>query len=194
MTKLAKIVSWVFDPIIISTLTVILIIYQSERDVMRALYWFLIILVVGILPPLLFLVYQKKTGKVTDWFLYQRKERIPIYIATLISLSLALLVIWKMDGPKALLIFSLATLFNSLVLGIATFFNHKPSVHASAATFLVLVLLVLYGSEWWPLLALIPLVAWSRATLKKHTWPQLSAGVFITIFVVLLTLNYFAFI
>lgn len=194
MYTFARVISFSFDPIIISTISLILIIYQAERDLVRVASWFVLIFMIGILPPLLFLAYQKKTGRVTDWFLYNRKERGPIYVASLISLSISLLVIWKLDGPYTILIFSLASLLNALVLAVATYYNHKPSVHASATTFFVLTLYLLYSYKLWPLFLLIPLVAWSRARLKKHTWPQLLAGTSITLIVVLFTLKLFAFI
>lgn len=194
MIRLAHIISLAFDPIIISTLSLFLIISQVEKDLTRILLWFGLVFIVGVVPPLVFLAYEKKKGRVTDWFLYNRKERIPIYVASLISLSAALLLIWWLEGPKNLLIFSLTSLLNASVLGVATYYGHKPSVHASAITFFVLLLLLLVNWSYWPAIALIPLVAWSRAKLKKHTWPQLSAGVLITLFVVLLTLRFFEFI
>lgn len=194
MLLLARIISAGFDPIIISTISLLLIIYQAEQDLVRLASWFVLIFMVGVLPPLLFLAYQKKTGRVTDWFLYNRRERIPIYVASLISLSITLLVIWKLDGPYTILIFSLASLLNALVLGVATYFNHKPSVHASATTFFVLIMYFLYSHKIWWLFLLILLVAWSRAKLKKHTWPQLFAGTGITLLVVLAALKFFAFI
>lgn len=194
MLKLANFISLAFDPIIVSTLTLFLIISKAEQDINRVSLWFALVLVVGMLPPLVFLVIEKKRGKVTDWFLYNRKERIPIYIVTLISLSVTLFLIWKLDGPRTLLVFSLASLLNSIALAFSTYLGHKPSVHASATTFLVLVLLTAYSQAFWPAILLIPLVAWSRAILKKHTWPQLLAGVTITLVIVLAALKVFAFI
>jgi hypothetical protein len=194
MTRLAHIISLAFDPIIVSTLSLFIIISQVEKEASRILLWFGLIFVVGIFPPLAFLAYEKKRGRVTDWFLYNRAERIPIYVASLLSLSAALLLIWWLEGPRNLLILSLTSLLNATVLGVATYFGHKPSVHASSITFFVLILLLLVDWSYWPTIFLIPVVAWSRYKLKKHTWPQLSAGVFITLFVVLLTLRFFEFI
>lgn len=194
MIRLAHLISLSFDPIIISTLSLFLIISQVEKDLVKVLLWFGLVLIVGILPPLIFLAYEKKKGRVTDWFLYNRKERIPIYVASLISLSTTVLLIWWLEGPINLLIFSLTSLLNALVLGVATYLGHKVSVHTSAVTFFVLVLLLVVDWSYWPALLLIPIVAWSRAKLKKHTWPQLVAGVTITLVVVLSTLKLFAFI
>ncbi len=194
MVPLAHVISLVFDPIITSTLALFLIISSAEKDLNRVVLWFGLVFLVGMLPPLIFLVIEKKRGRVTDWFLYNRKERVPIYVATLISLSITLFLIWKLEGPQILLVYSLASLLNSLILALATFLGHKPSVHASAVTFLVLVLISLISIHYWPALLLIPVVAWSRAKLGKHTWPQLFAGVTITLVVVLTTLKLFAFI
>ena len=194
MFLIAKVISLIFDPVIVTLVSLILIIRQSEPELNRSVGWFLILFLIGILPPLIFLAYEKKKGKVTDWFLYNRAERIPIYIASLISLSVALLIIWWLEGPRNLLVFSLTSLLNAVALAFATYLDHKPSVHVSAMTFFVLVLVLLVDWRFWPSFFLIPVVAWSRAKLKKHTWPQLSGGFFITLFIVLITLRLFEFI
>lgn len=194
MHFLARATSAIFDPIIISTLTLFLIIYQTEKDIVSVFKWFVFIIIVGVLPPLIFLAYEKKRGRVTDWFLYNRKERVPIYVATLISLSTTLLLIWRLEGPPNLLFLSLVSFLNTFFLALATYLGHKPSVHASATTYFVLILVLLFNPQLWPIILLIPLVAWSRWHLKKHTPSQILAGIFITLVVVVLTFKFFAFI
>ena len=52
----------------------------------------------------------------------------------------------------------------------------KISIHAVGVSGGLLILLLVGGSAWWPLLGALPLVAWARLQLKAHTPAQVAAG------------------
>lgn len=55
----------------------------------------------------------------------------------------------------------------------------KISLHMVGASILCTVLILLGGIGWWPLVLLIPCIAWARLALGRHTSLQLLAGVLV---------------
>jgi len=51
----------------------------------------------------------------------------------------------------------------------------------AAASALVTMALLLYGTKTWPLLGLLPLVGWSQVERGRHTTAQVAAGTLLTI-------------
>ena len=52
----------------------------------------------------------------------------------------------------------------------------KASIHMEAFTAFAVIEGILFGGYWWLLLLLIPVVAWSRLTLKRHSLPEVIVG------------------
>ena len=75
LNRLAFFVSVIFEPFLVTFLSWILIVAALEALTIEKMLWLLLVVIVSGLPPILILLYEKSTGKVTSWFLTQRLER-----------------------------------------------------------------------------------------------------------------------
>lgn len=81
----------------------------------------------------------------------------------------------------------------TIVILVANNIFYRISFHVSISTSLLI--LVNHFSNWafWPLFLVVPLIAWSRLYLKKHTLLQVIAG-FLVPFIVYYALQYLALV
>lgn len=189
--KFATLITYTFDPILISLITIFLVIKSTSLGTGEKLGWYLLVLVVGVLPPVALFLYQRMTGRISDWYITKKAERKDVLLAVVISNLILVLVILFLKGPKILFVFSIISVVIDLVTYLTTFF-YKISGHAMTVTLFVLVLILIYSPNWWPAIFLILLVGWSRYTLKKHTLGQLILGVFVSVSTTFLFFRLFA--
>ena len=180
ITRLAKIISAVFEPFTISFVALILVISSLNLNLQDKVLWFLIGIVLGGLPPVLVLIYEKKIGKIHDWFMTNRLERKDVQLAWFFGSALFLIVAQFQSAPRLLIALSATMFLISLLITLATFF-WKVSVHMVGVTLFVLLMLLIYSPGFLWLVILIPLVAWARMKLKAHTLSQVTVGTIITI-------------
>ena len=174
--RLARLLSNVFHPFLVSLVTLILVIYLDGSTLLDALKWTVIGFGIVILPLTVYLIINVRRGHYSDWSISIREQRSKIYIlAGTCFVILVLTFIWA--GAPAI---ALACLFAALVtVVIAAVINRlvtKISLHAvalagcAAALFWVSPPLGL-------LLALAGIaVSWARMRLKHHTLTQILLG------------------
>lgn len=183
MTKeqLAKFISVVLDPLIEAPLLLVLL-FLGKSD---APLWLLpIILLLGLLPPILFLGYGLRRGLITDWETTNRNQRHGLNFVCLLSTLLILFLIGLL-GDQFLLRLFFIFLALMLTYTLITFF-WKISGHMTANTAFVLVLNLFYQWRFWWLVVLLPLVAWARMRRNKHDLWQILAGAVLAVGVILL--------
>lgn len=171
---LANIISRVFDPPVVGTLVLILAFTKSALPAARALplglaiFW----LIAGI--PLVLLVWGIKTGRIKNWDLTERRERIvPIIIEVILTvIAGALVVIWGNSFLESVMVMLLGWMVGFLLITLVW----KISGHVAANTLAVGLTLSWLGGRSWALLLLIPLVAWARVKRGDHTAAQAAAG------------------
>jgi membrane-associated phospholipid phosphatase len=137
--------------------------------------WVSSYLILTILAPVLYLLWLLKQGLITDIHLRVRAERTrPL----LVSLSLALLT-WVLlaaaNAPRLLIILAAATSLQTALFFIITIY-WKISLHSASAAAMAVLAWLLYGSMAWGLILTIPLIAWARVRLDRHTLSQTVAG------------------
>jgi len=116
-------------------------------------------------------------GKISDWHLSNRHERlkpVPV-IASLLSTGLPLAVLWFFDGPRLLLAAFLAA-FGLVVINLIITLAWKISQHVSSIALTTTLMTVILGPMFSPLLLLIPMVAWARVKVGAHSVMQTIAG------------------
>ena len=79
--KIAKLLSIVFEPFSVSLLALALIVNRLELDFPTKIFWFVVAVVLGGVPPVAVLIYEKKIGKIHDWFMTNRLERRDVQLA-----------------------------------------------------------------------------------------------------------------
>lgn len=172
--KLAWAISRVFDPVIEIPILLAGSVYYALSNGLR--WRFLVmLLVVDALLPALYMVYGLMKGKIKDWDITRREERMGLYFFTIFAHLfgvVAAYAVGKTDLFEILLVFWTM----AVVFAVVTLF-WKISVHAGTNAAVVAFFNHYYGWDrfWWLVLVLI-VVLWSRVEIKKHTWAQVLVG------------------
>jgi membrane-associated phospholipid phosphatase len=169
--NIATVISRLFDPFIV--LSVVFVLTFIRGGVTHIFTWILAFaLLVGV--PVALIVFAMRKKIVSNWDVSDRRQR-PNVLGVLVALeAVNLLILRLMVSPEVT-----RTLFFILVVlvgftGITLYW--KISGHALAAALTTGMILRWYGWGAWPVLLIVPLVAWSRVVRKDHTMWQVIAG------------------
>ncbi len=169
---LASIVSLVLSP---PTLTVAsMAIRAGTLDRTRLWIWVVVYAIVGMVLPLSYLYRQVRREFVSDFDLRVRTERVKPQLVTAASLCIAWGILFLGRAPAQMINLA-ATLFLLSVAILSVTLRWKISLHCAAAGASGAVVGLVLGT-WWPLLAMIVVVGWSRLRLHRHTPAQVVAG------------------
>lgn len=187
MIFLAKILSFFFNPVVFILLMPYFIVYKQTFSGWYALKWeifssFFIIL------GLIAVVAGRWKRIFSDFDLSKKEERSKFY---LISWFLAFSYLFAAIFFKGIF-FPLSIMAFGTALGIVIFtivnYYIKASIHvAVACAFVITISLLQKGNWFWFTFWIVPLVAWARLELKKHTWPEIIIGGVLGTAVTLLT-------
>ncbi|MGB2690885.1 MAG: hypothetical protein WBB48_06075 [Thermodesulfobacteriota bacterium] len=183
----ALIVSGLLSPLSIAIAAVAVAGYAIHDE--SALSWIALYVALSILPPTLYIMYLVRKGIVTDFHLNIREERTKPFLIMTANTAVVFLVMLLLGAPKLILIV-IATAVLQLFFMLLITLRWKISGHCTAVTGLIVLALALFGEDLLPLTLLVPLVAWSRIRLRRHTLAQTVAGSFMGA-VIVSTLLYF---
>lgn len=164
----ARIISFIFGPV--SWVIFFLIssyykgLFQNKGNMI------IVILIAFIIPTILF-VLLVMTKKISDLDITTRQERYPLLIIMNISL-LALLYFLGIRHLTTLFHFTQMVYIIITISSLITFF-YKISFHITFSYTFAILINALFSFQLWPLYLIIPIVFWSRLTLKKHTVMQM---------------------
>ncbi len=184
----AKFISLALGPVVLWPATVIIFLWKTNLPADKRLVLLPVLLLLQAVIPLAYVLLAFKHKKISDLDLTKRNERYTPLLITFICLLISLPFIYFLGNKTLVYLFALLSLL-LLVNGFITLF-WKISFHMALDT--VFVLLVNYLFHWTlPILYLtIPLVFWSRLTLKKHTIAQLIGGLVLNGVIIMLFLKY----
>lgn len=171
----ARLVSRAFQPVVVSTLLLLLVALMGPGRPAYQLAWFAISAGVATGLPVLFIMMGIKWGKAEDLDLRDRLQRpLPLLVALACSAGAAAIV-WLAKGPDNLLVALLAGFVPGVALTIITL-KWKISFHSATLAGATIVLWWLLGK--WALagLFIVGAVGWSRVVLRRHTPAQVLAG------------------
>ncbi len=172
----ALFISGVFSPLIIALAAVAVAGYAINDE--SVLTWIALYIALTIIPPTLYIMYLVRKGIVTDFHLNIRKERSKPFLIMAINSAAVLLIMSLAGAPKLILVVIAAAALQLLCMLLITL-KWKISGHCTAATGLVVLVLALYGEKLLPIILIIPLIAWSRVRLDRHSLSQTVAGIFL---------------
>ncbi len=135
----------------------------------------IIYFIFAMLLPLLFIVWQVRRGRITDVDLQLREQRKWPQLVTIGGTLIAYLIISANGGPRPLLVLSAASLLQATGFYVVTL-RWKVSVHTATAAGVATLLLWRFGMVALPAWLILPLVAWSRVRLGRHSWGQTMSG------------------
>ncbi|MBN2499909.1 MAG: phosphatase PAP2 family protein [Anaerolineales bacterium] len=171
--KLARIISDVISPPVLTILGALF--FAMAIDTRPSWIWtgLYVFIVMGI--PTLYIVWLVKRGMVTDFHLRVREQRLKpnLMIAGCAISGWLLLLVGSAPYPLTVLA-GIGVIQTSLLLLITT--KWKISGHSMGIASFAILVWSIYGSVAFPVLFTIPLVAWARLRLKRHTLLQTVAG------------------
>ncbi len=183
--RLARLVSNLFSPPLTGAVAGYLISRFSGSP--GALEWMALYIAIAFGIPAFYVAYQVRRGKITDFHMVVRSQRLRPMILILICCLVSWLILWLGSAPQLLVVTTgLGVLFAAFML--VSTLRWKISGHAAAITGLATLLVAFYGKPAIPSVLAIPLVCWARLRLKRHSLPQILAGSIIGVGFVLVAL------
>jgi hypothetical protein len=168
MKHLLRLISILGHPLLIFPLTLGLLV--SQRDSWALLGGVFALCFVG---PFSFFLYSLKTKRISDFDIYKRTQRYPIYAVSLLGMLASLIFIHFFGSEE--LTKEFLQLFILAVLLVTLNFKTKVSIHVALIATFAVVLVNDYGVGLW-VFSLIPLMAWSRVALHRHTVLEVILG------------------
>lgn len=172
----ARVVSGALSPLTIAVAAVAVAGLAINDE--SVLMWIALYIALTIIPPTIYIMYLVRRGIVTDFHLNIRHERTQPFLIMAINSAAVFLIMLLAGAPKLILVVIAAATIQLVCMLLITL-KWKISGHCTALTGLIVLALVLFGENVLPIILLIPLVAWSRVRLNRHTLAQTVAGVFL---------------
>lgn len=170
----ARIISTIFSPPLLALATIIIAAWAIEDE--PVLYWTAIAIVLFIVVPTLYVLSLVRRGHLTDFHMKIREQRTwPLIIILLIS-SLVFSALYFGGAPRLFLIISAVAIIQLMLILLITL-RWKISGHCTAASGLGVLVVALFGQSLLPVLLIVPVIAWSRIRLDRHTFAQSIGGI-----------------
>lgn len=173
VARLAYWVSQVASPPVLVTIATVL----SVAAAPSASGWWCAALYISltVIVPCVYIIRLVRQGKAADFHLPNRQERVRPLQVTLALTAIAWLLLLAVHAPLLLQVVALANLAQALLFFFITFY-WKISLHCAAAAGLAVLSVYVGGRIALPVVIGVPLVAWSRLYLRRHTLSQTCMG------------------
>jgi len=172
--RLARAVSNIGSPPVTTAVASLLI--AGTVATRRAWLWSGVHLALVVVAPLAYLMTLVLRGKVSDLDVQRREQRSEPFVVLLLGSLAAGVVLYLGSAPPLLVTAAWAHATTvALILGITT--RWKISVHCASAAGLAVLTYILGHATALAAIPAVPLVAWSRVRLGRHTLAQTLAGI-----------------
>ena len=142
----------------------------------RAWLWVTLYSLLGLVGPLLFLIWQVRRGDVTDFDIHFRQQRKWSLLVTAAGFAVAWLSMLLARAPDLLLLMVGTGLLQWVAVYLISL-RWKISIHSASVSGVALFVLWAFGLGAIPVTLAVPLVGWSRVKLRRHTPAQVIGGV-----------------
>jgi membrane-associated phospholipid phosphatase len=175
MAAAARWISRLSHPFLVPIPTLLAALRLSGEPWGRSFAWAAFCIGIGILPPTILLVAQRRCRDDRDWYVTVREQRFGLYGVGLacIAVLLATAIHWR--APRLLVPALLAALVATAVGALLNRVT-KVSVHTGVATGCAVLLAHVEPRLAFAAAAAVALVAWSRLRLGHHTPLQVALG------------------
>lgn len=171
--RIARLVSNIGCPPVIGLLAVVVSVYASP--IAHQARWGLLFAVVSVLIPVIYVLWLVRRGRVADFHLSARHERIGPFVVTLGSSVAGWLLMRQPGVSPTLQVVAALNVVQTAILLLITL-QWKISIHSTAVTGLAVLAFHYASSLTLFFLLCIPLIGWSRVRLQRHTVSQVLAG------------------
>ena len=176
MKLFAQFVSFLFHPLSLMFMLPYFVVFRQTANIFSALKWQLFTSAFIIAAVILFFI-GKRQGIFSDYDISKREERPKFYfivMALAVAYLLSALFFKGILFPLSIIAFGICA---ALIAFAIVSYRLKASGHVAVACAFVLTMGSMYGqSMFMALVWIIPLVAWSRFYLKRHTVHEIIAG------------------
>ncbi|MGI8420363.1 MAG: hypothetical protein ACR2LN_07035 [Candidatus Levyibacteriota bacterium] len=174
MIALAQVISFLFNPVMLLVFVPLLLVYKTTGNVVWAMAWTGYTMIF-LLAMTFFIIYGVHKKIFTDLDVSKRTQRPLLFGVGMVMTLFYLGGLLFLNGPKILIVVSLGVII-SVVL--ASFINTKlkMSIHVATVAALIFALAIIYQGYYFISLLLIPVVAWARVYIKRHTLPETIVG------------------
>lgn len=190
---LARLVSNILNPFLVSFAVIALLAFKSTTDVAEAIKWLLVSLVLSIIPVFVFIIYMIRKKKLDGVFVNTRQQRTRVYILATILAVIGWAILHLFAAPDLLFV-TFATGLAAIVIFMLINIYWKISLHTGFIAAAATMVIIIYGIAVLWLLLLVPLVAWGRVELKLHTPAQVTVGAVLAAGVVLVIFQLYGMI
>ena len=152
-----------------------LIVVAASMAVPGVWLWSGVYVLMALVAPMLFLIWQVRHGRVTDLDVQLREQRKGSLLVTIAGFGVSWLLMYIGQAPTLLKTMAGAGFVQWLIVFAITL-RWKISAHTSSAAGVTMLILHVFGLAAAPLVISIPLIAWSRVKLRRHTLGQTIAG------------------
>ncbi len=173
LNHVARYLSYVFSPPLTALYGVVAVTYFL--GVGSKWLWALMFILLFVFPPTAYVYFLLRKGVVSDFHINRKEQRAKPILFIFVNTIIATVVYNGLGGPRYLSVLAVSSLFLLAFMFIVTFF-YKISGHCAAVGGLIVVLFLLFGDAAITFTPLIPLVAWSRVKLKRHSLAQTVSG------------------
>ncbi|GAB94788.1 membrane-associated phospholipid phosphatase [Kineosphaera limosa] len=176
-SRLADAVATAFDPLVLVTLTLLVVAARAAENPLAGVAWALAAIAGCALIPEVVLRVLVRSGRVRDRQLVLREQRhVPMLIAAA-SVTLTLVALALLGAPRPLLALIVTILVGLAAITLVTRF-WKASIHADVAATCATVAAIDVGA--WTLCLTVPIVAavaWARVRAGRHSLAQAAVGI-----------------
>jgi membrane-associated phospholipid phosphatase len=172
-TMLARTVSDVCSPAALALPCLLLAAWSANAP--GAIWYAVLYAAVAVPLPMLYVVWLVRTGRVTDFHLPNRHERARPFAVALVSALAAVVLLIVFGAPAAFLAPIVAVFMQTFLLFLVTLV-WQISIHTATTAGLATFVAIAIGGGGLLATLIVPLVAWARIHLGRHTLAQTIAG------------------
>lgn len=166
-------VSQIGSPPLTGAVAVLLVTYALATN--AAWGWAGFYLLATILLPCLYIIWLVRKGHVSDFHLPIREERIRPLLFSLTTAVAAWGILSQAAAPAPLRMLAGVNVIQAIIFFLITL-RWKISLHTATAAIMAQLALAFLGTSALPLTVSVPLIAWSRVHLQRHTVAQTIGG------------------
>jgi len=174
MIVLARAISFLLSPIIVSFPALYLLIDKVSSNNMYVLKW-AIISYFFILAVVIFVFMCVLFGIFSNFDVSKREERPLLFSFVGIMTFLYFVFLLVFNGPKILFVVIFAVVLGLIIISIVNQ-RIKASMHVAIISSIIFAVGIIYGGPYLLSLFLIPVMGWSRVKTKKHTPLETAIG------------------
>jgi len=171
--RLARLISDILCPPVTAPIGLFLFVSSIREPLMWV--WALISVALSIGIPVAYVFWKVRSGEISDFHIPIRTQRFRPMLLSILCVLLSWAILWICKAPALLIsLMGVSAAFAVLLLLITL--RWKISGHSVAIASLAILVIHVMGQNFLPALLAIPLVAWARVRIRRHTLAQTIAG------------------